>query len=64
MTKPIATIPTYWTPEQALAVYELLDDLREEIWAIYNVRLQNEIRHQRQPEKRRPQKAKSTDPPF
>jgi hypothetical protein len=24
-------IPTLWTPEQALAVFELLDDLREKI---------------------------------
>jgi hypothetical protein len=32
-------IPAYWTPEQALAVVELLDDLRERIWAHYDVRL-------------------------
>ena len=23
-------IPAYWTPEQALAVFELLDDLRDQ----------------------------------
>jgi len=32
-------VPAYWAPEQALAVVELLDDLRELIWAHYNVRL-------------------------
>jgi hypothetical protein len=32
-------VPAYWTPEQALAVIELLDDLRELIWAHYDVRL-------------------------
>ena len=32
-------IPAYWTPERALAVVELLDDLRERIWAHYGVRL-------------------------
>jgi len=32
-------VPAYWTPEQALAVVELLDDLRELIWAHYDVRL-------------------------
>jgi hypothetical protein len=32
-------IPAYWTPEQALAVVELLDDLRTLIWAHYDVRL-------------------------
>ena len=64
MTEPNFTVPAYWTPEEALAVYELLDDLREKIWAIYNVRLQDEIRNQRQPEKPRRRKAKPTDPPF
>jgi hypothetical protein len=34
-------IPTSWTPEQALAVYELLDQLREKIWALYDLRLQD-----------------------
>jgi hypothetical protein len=26
-------IPAYWTPEQAFAVFELLDDLRDQIGA-------------------------------
>ena len=30
-------IPAYWTPEQAFAVVELLDDLRDRIWAHYGV---------------------------
>ena len=25
-------IPTYWTPEQAFAVFELVTDLRDAIW--------------------------------
>ena len=32
-------IPAYWTPEQALAVFELLDDLREKIGAHYSEQL-------------------------
>ena len=28
-------IPAYWTPEQALAVFELLDNLRDQIGAHY-----------------------------
>jgi len=32
-------IPAYWTPEQALAVFELLEDLREQIGAHYSVQL-------------------------
>lgn len=31
--------PACWTPEQAFAVFELLDDLRELIWAHDGVRL-------------------------
>ena len=36
-----------WTPEQALAVIELLDDLREVIWARYQLQLQELQREQR-----------------
>src|SRR6516162_9481853 len=32
-------IPAYWTPEQALAVFKLLDGLREQIGAHYSVQL-------------------------
>jgi hypothetical protein len=45
---PLA-IPTYWTPEQAIAVFELIDDLRDQIWSIYQTDLQQMIRLQRQP---------------
>jgi hypothetical protein len=40
--------PVTWTPEQALAVFELLDDLRERIWELYNVQLQDLLREQQQ----------------
>ncbi len=40
-------IPAYWTPEQALAVVELLDDLRELIWAHYGVQLIDLIQAER-----------------
>ena len=58
LTVPLG-IPTYWTPEEALAIFELLDDLREQIWAIYGVRIQQQIQQQRQPlqAQRRPQKS-------
>jgi len=39
-------IPAYWTPEQAFAVVELLDDLRDRIWAHYGVQLLNQYREQ------------------
>jgi hypothetical protein len=37
-TLPFA-IPAYWTPEQAQAVLELLDQLRERIVAHYQIQL-------------------------
>lgn len=37
MSKP--HIPDYWSPEQALAVYEFIDEIREAIWHQYNPRL-------------------------
>jgi hypothetical protein len=33
-------LPDDWSPEQALAVLELLDDLREVLWARYQIRVQ------------------------
>ena len=30
-------IPATWTPEQALAVFELLDEIRDKIWSRYGV---------------------------
>jgi hypothetical protein len=32
-------LPDYWTPEQALAVYDLLNDLAEAIWNRYEIPL-------------------------
>ena len=26
-------LPTHWSPEQAVAVFEILDELREHVWA-------------------------------
>jgi hypothetical protein len=45
LTIPLA-IPAYWTPEQAQAVIELLDDLRERIWAHYQLQLIDLYREQ------------------
>ena len=39
-------IPATWTPEQALAVFELLDEIRDKIWSRYGVRLQDLLREQ------------------
>jgi hypothetical protein len=40
-------IPRTWTSEQALAVFEILDDLREKVWALHGGQIQAELREQR-----------------
>jgi hypothetical protein len=42
-------IPTYWTPDQAFAVFELIDDLRDAIWQHYNIQLIDEFCDQLKP---------------
>ena len=41
--KPI-TLPTHWSPEQAAAVFEMLDELREHVWARYGLQIQQVLR--------------------
>ena len=36
-----------WSPNQALAVIELLDDLRDRIWSHYEIALQQKLRDER-----------------
>ena len=40
-------IPATWSDEQALAMIELLDELKGRIWARYGCRLQEGMLHQR-----------------
>ncbi|KAF7963994.1 hypothetical protein AWV80_03400 [Cupriavidus sp. UYMU48A] len=47
-------VPEDWTPEQALAVFELLDDLREVICARYLSDMQQVLRQDR----------RQREPPF
>ncbi|AMR78332.1 hypothetical protein [Cupriavidus nantongensis] len=51
-------IPDNWSPEQALAVVELIDDLRERICAHYQLALHDLLREQRSLSE------KSLDDPF
>jgi hypothetical protein len=39
-------IPTTWTPEQALAVFELLEDLRETVATLYLDQIQAQLRQE------------------
>ena len=45
--KPVLLeIPDYWTPETAIAVFELINDLRDQIWSRYAIDIQDELRRQ------------------
>ena len=37
-------IPDYWTPEQALAIFQLIDDLRERILLRYEEQITDALR--------------------
>lgn len=43
-------IPAYWNDDQALAVFELIDDLREKILAHYGTRIYRLIGEDHQPD--------------
>jgi hypothetical protein len=49
-----------WSPEQAMAIIELLDDLRDRIWVRYETVLRRKFRDDRVSQCR----VKVTDPPF
>ena len=39
-------IPDHWSPQTALAVFELIDNLRDQIWSRYGLDIQDELRSQ------------------
>ena len=41
------TLPTHWSPEQAIAVFEILDELRAHVWAHYGLQIQQVLRDER-----------------
>ncbi|WP_106489896.1 hypothetical protein [Escherichia coli] len=45
-----AVIPTHWTPEQALAVAECLQTMRQALWAAYGPQMQQAWREQLMPD--------------
>ena len=54
-------IDPHWSPDQVLAVIELLDDLRDRIWAHYEPALLTKLREERIS---RNDDMPMTDPPF
>jgi hypothetical protein len=57
-------IPTYWTPEQAFAVFELIDELRDAIWRCYDLQLQEEYRDHFRHQDAEGDPIDPDDPPF
>jgi hypothetical protein len=57
-------IPTYWSSEEALAVFELIDDLRDKIWARYGLQLQELIKEQQQSHQSDQPQRTQTELPF
>jgi hypothetical protein len=57
-------VPTYWTAEEALAVFELVDALHDRIWSIYHDELQDLFRQQRQSHTAEPFQIDDDDLPF
>ena len=47
LTAGSITLPTHWSPEQAVAVFEILDELREHVWARYGLQIQQVLRDER-----------------
>jgi len=43
----LIALPTDWSPEQAVAVFEILDEVRERVWAHYSRQIQQVLREQR-----------------
>lgn len=47
---PVITVPAHWSPEQALAVFECLQMLRQALWAAYGPQVQQAWRNQLMPD--------------
>ncbi len=52
---PDPKIPDYWTAEQALAVYEFLDELRERVCDRYGEQITERMRLEYEEQQRRAQ---------
>ena len=55
-TTPAASVvPTHWTPEQALAVAECLQAMRQALWRVYGPQMQQAWRSQLMPDRAPPE---------
>jgi len=39
-SSPAVVVPLHWTPEQALAVFECLQAMRQALWAVHGPQVQ------------------------
>lgn len=56
-------IPQDWTPQQALALFEVLDALRDRLWDLYGIQIQQCLKEDRSTTSTS-NTASITDPPF
>lgn len=49
-TTTMPVMPQHWTPEQALAVFECLQAMRQALWATYGPQVQQAWREQLMPD--------------
>ena len=62
---PVIHLPMDWSPDQALAVFEIVDLLREHLWAHYGQQIQHAMRlQQAAPEPYTPSNIDDADVPF
>jgi hypothetical protein len=52
---PVGLVPLHWTPEQALAVFECLQALRQALWVVYGDQVQQAWREQLMPDTEAPE---------
>ena len=52
---PASLMPLHWTPEQALAVFECLQALRQALWMAYGSEVQQAWREQLMPDTEAPE---------
>ncbi|MBP8146469.1 MAG: hypothetical protein KAY56_14120 [Inhella sp.] len=65
MKRQALKVPTHWTPEQAAAVFELLDELRDWLWSLYGPQIQQTMREERITTRPKPRSAfNQRDLPF
>ncbi len=61
---PGIAVPVHWSAEQALAVFEFIDLLRDEIWKLHRDGIRAALREDRYDPRQLRLDHVDTDPPF